>query len=284
VALARRIRRGGVILCYHNVVPDQDASSAPVGGLHMPRGRFERQLRWLARTFAVVSLGELMDRVERGRSLRGLAALTFDDGYAGVFTCAWPLIRDLDLPATAFVVAGAPDNQEAFWWDHPAVAAQPEDRRDYWLAALRGDGAAILATVDTAAAAAIPDACRPASWRMIADAAAQGLAVGAHSITHRTLPHLDARELADEVSGSRATLQEQLRRTPEFFAYPYGVWDDRVRRAVRDAGYRAALTLDPGGNTPATDPWALRRTNVPAGIDDAAFDAWTAGLEPRRGR
>jgi len=82
---------------------------------------------------------------------------------------------------------------------------------------------------------------------------------------------------------SRDVIRRRTGVTPEFFAYPYGLWNDRVRDAVRSAGYRAALTLD-GGLSPATaDPWALPRLNVPAGIEEAAFRAWTAGLSLRRG-
>jgi len=284
VALARRVRRGGVVLCYHNVVPDADAPRAPGGGPHMPRATFERQMRWLARHYTIVALDELVDRIERGRPLRGMAAITFDDGYAGVFDCAWPLLRDLGIPATVFVVSGAPDGAEDFWWDHPAiVAAQSDGRREFWISALRGDRTAILGTVGAPMApASLPAACRPAGWRAIAGAAAQGLTIGVHSATHRTLPHLDDRELAEEIRTSRDAIQAKLNIAPTHFAYPYGVWDDRVRRAVRAAGYRAAFTLDSGANPPASDPWSLRRTNVPASIGDAAFEAWTAGLALRR--
>jgi hypothetical protein len=68
---------------------------------------------------------------------------------------------------------------------------------------------------------------------------------------------------------------------PEYFAYPYGLWDERVKDAVRAAGYRAAVTLDPGLNRAHADPWALCRINIPAGLGDAGFRAWTAALNPR---
>jgi hypothetical protein len=69
---------------------------------------------------------------------------------------------------------------------------------------------------------------------------------------------------------------------PDWFAYPYGLWDERVRDAVRAAGYRGAVTLDAGMNYTGINPWGLRRISVPASLNPAAFEAWIAGL--RRGR
>jgi len=69
---------------------------------------------------------------------------------------------------------------------------------------------------------------------------------------------------------------------PEFFAYPYGLWDQRVQRAVQAAGYRGAVTLDRGLNRVGADSWTLRRVNVPAGIHESAFQAWVSGLALRR--
>ena len=100
-----------------------------------------------------------------------------------------------------------------------------------------------------------------------------------HSATHRSLPTLDARELRREVVESRDIIRSRTGETAEFFAYPYGLWNDRIREVVRSAGYRAAFTLERGHGAGA-DPWALPRMNIPAGIGDAAFQAWTAGLHP----
>src|SRR5207302_8957163 len=149
-------------------------------------------------------------------------------------------------------------------------------RRAEWLTPLRGDGAAILrATGCTTGSADVPPARRPAGWATIAAAARSGLGIGAHSVTHRALPALDPAELRCETVESRETLAAWTGVTPEFFAYPYGLWNDRVRDAVRAAGYAAAFTLDRADRR--TDPWSLPRINIPAGIGDAAFQAWTAG-------
>jgi peptidoglycan/xylan/chitin deacetylase (PgdA/CDA1 family) len=284
-ALARRFSTGGLVLCYHNVVSDASASDAL--GLHMPLATFARQMGWLARTYDIVPLAELVSRLSNGESARGLAAVTFDDGYSGVFANAWPVLRDLGIPATVFIIADAPERDECFWWDEPEVLrAYSPARRQEWLTTFRGDSAAIgssLAAVDHSSTGRPPVAeRRHASWQAITEAARSGLQLGAHSVTHRALPVLDDVELHNEIVQSRETVISRTGVTPELFAYPYGLWDERVRGAVRAAGYRGAVTLDHSPHSTTTDPWALPRMNIPARIGDAAFQAWTAGLNPRR--
>jgi peptidoglycan/xylan/chitin deacetylase (PgdA/CDA1 family) len=284
-ALARRFSTGGLVLCYHNVVSDASASDRL--GLHMPLATFARQMGWLARTYDIVPLAELVSRLSNGESARGLAAVTFDDGYSGVFANAWPVLRDLGIPATVFIIADAPERDECFWWDEPEVLrAYSPARRQEWLTTFRGDSAAIgssLAAVDHSSTGRPPVAeRRHASWQAITEAARSGLQLGAHSVTHRALPVLDDVELHNEIVQSRETVISRTGVTPELFAYPYGLWDERVRGAVRAAGYRGAVTLDHSPHSTTTDPWALPRMNIPARIGDAAFQAWTAGLNPRR--
>lgn len=282
--LARQLASGGVVLCYHNVVASTDGATADQLGLHMPLADFERQMRWLADHYAVVPLEQLVGRVLRGGSLRGVAAITFDDGYVGVFDHAWPLLRDLGLSATVFVVADAPGRSEGFWWDDPEVLrAHSAERHQRWLTALQGDCVAIVHDVaPTRRPGQPPTWCRPAAWQSIADAAASGLGIGVHSATHRSLPALPDADLHREIVESRDIIQRRAGVTPMFFAYPYGLWNDRVRRAVQSAGYRAAFTLEPGHGITTGDPWALPRVNVPASIEDAAFQAWAAGLRLRQ--
>ena len=285
LALARLLRSDGVILCYHNVVAAADSGPGNGLGLHMSRTDFERQVRWLVRHYQVVPLEEFVARRARGAALRGVAALTFDDGYAGVFAYAWPLLQQLGVPATVFVVAHAPEAREGFWWDYPGVQrVHSAAQRDEWLSVLRGDRDAILQATgcDNGAPTLAPD-LRPADWDTIAQAARAGLGIGGHSATHRALPALDGSELRLEIVESREIVKRRTGVTPQFFAYPYGLWNERLRETVRAAGYRAAFTLDRGRSTWTTSAWSLPRVNVPAGIADAAFQAWAAGVELRRG-
>ena len=285
-ALARRARAGGIVLCYHNVVTGS-YDNADTLGLHMRLANFERQIRWVAERYTVVPLGEYVGRVTHGRSVRGVAALTFDDGYAGVFEHAWPVLHRLGIPATVFLIADGSESsrEQGFWWDDGDVLrAYSPASHDRWLGALQGDRSRILAAVAPGRPSyQAPAWCRCASWDVITAAARTGgLDIGAHTVSHRALTTLPDDELRDELMQSRDVIRSRTGVDPTLFAYPYGLWDERVRDAVQRAGYRAAFTLAADRRSRSGDLWTLPRLNVPATISDAAFDAWTAGLILRR--
>ena len=113
---------------------------------------------------------------------------------------------------------------------------------------------------------------------MIRGAVGDGIEIGAHSVTHRSLPALTDGELDYEVEESRSFISRTIGAPPEFFAYPYGQWNSRVRDRVRGAGFRGGLTLNAGLNRHHMDAASLRRINIPAAISDAAFQAWVSGF------
>ena len=277
-SLARRLR-GGVILCYHNVVPPHGHQYGDPG-LHIQADRFERQMRWLAAHYRVVTLREFVERLAARARLRAVAAVTFDDGYTGVFEQAVPVLRALRIPATIFVVPGAVGRERGFWWDQPEIvkSATAAVRRRR-LNELGGDEEPILAEYPGNGHSALTRWHRPACWDTIRAHLGDGIDLGAHSVTHRSLPTLEDAELEAEVVESRASIHRATGTRPEFFAYPYGLWNERVRDRVRAAGYLAGVTLDMGLNQVDADRWSLQRVNVPARISDSAFEAWAAGLQ-----
>jgi len=280
VNLSRRRRGHGVVFCYHNVVADSDLPNN--SGLHMHQSQFERQIEWIASHFDVIPLRELVDRVAARQSVRGVAALTFDDAYRGFFNHALGALRALRLPATVFVVSDAPAAPAGFWWDHPATRDDGDgSRRERGLRTLQGDARRILDEVAASPNWHPPADLLPADWSAIRAASGSDLDVGVHSASHRVLPTLSDDELKGEMVESRERVRAATARAADLFAYPYGWWDHRVQRAVRDAGYAGAVTLDYGFNRSGCDPWRVRRINVPAGIGDAPFEAWASGLALR---
>ncbi|MEU5090990.1 polysaccharide deacetylase family protein [Streptomyces sp. NPDC021356] len=183
--------------------------------------RLAAQLRWLRRRgLRGVSVRELLAARAAGGG-KGLVGLTFDDGYADFVTDALPLLHRHACGATLFVLPGRLGGDNA--WD-------PRGPRKPLLAA---DG--------------------------IRHAAAEGVEIGSHGLTHADLTRADDRALAAEVATSRTRLQELTGAPVDGFCYPYGSVDARVVAAVREAGYTYACAVDPG---PLTGPHALPRLHL----------------------
>jgi peptidoglycan/xylan/chitin deacetylase (PgdA/CDA1 family) len=280
--LMRRIRPGAPVFCFHNVVPE---SVAGVGdaSLHMPLGAFASMMDWLASSYHVVPLHDLADRARRGRGLAGLAAVTFDDAYRGVFELALPALAARGIPSTIFVVTGFPERVAFAWWDVLASRGLlGEERRTRALNAHRGLGQEILTEAELELGEGLPDVLRPAPWEQILASLGGGVDIGSHSVRHANLSVLGDGELEQELTLSRHEILERTGRNPEAVAYPYGLWNEGVVRAARRAGYATGLTLEGGPVPEGGDPLGLPRINVPAGISLDALACWATGLRLRR--
>ena len=94
--------------------------------------------------------------------------------------------------------------------------------------------------------------------RMLRD----GWELGGHTETHPDLRTLTPAALEAEVTGSRHALQSRFGSRVDFFAYPFGRFDDVVKVAVADAGYLAATTTRRGAADPSDGAFSLDRLIV----------------------
>lgn len=108
-----------------------------------------------------------------------------------------------------------------------------------------------------------------------------GWEIDSHSLTHPDLTRLSDADLRRELTGSRTRIRRAFGpRAANFFAYPSGRHDARVRRAVRAAGYLAATTVQRGLARPAADRHALSRVQVSGGTSAAALLRRLRALRP----
>src|SRR2546421_12641079 len=104
--------RDGVILVYHEISPE----------------RLDAQLVALAGLYRFVSLTELADRVAAHETTAGLAAITFDDGFAPVIRSAAELAARYSWPMTFFLPTRFLDTREPYWYQElPELVARAVD-------------------------------------------------------------------------------------------------------------------------------------------------------------
>jgi peptidoglycan/xylan/chitin deacetylase (PgdA/CDA1 family) len=289
----RRRRRGDVlILAYHDIIPQ---GARPFGdrSLHLPQRRFAEQLDALARTHDIVPLESALSGTTKagGASVgrRPAAVITFDDAYEGAVTVGIEELERRRLPATIFV-APAYLNGGDFWWDaltEPAKDALSPRLRSWALEDCAGRDADIRARAaqeQQAREFAGPPHARGASEAdLISAATVPGITIGSHSWSHPNLSRIDDDALAVELVRPLAWLRERFTNVLPVISYPYGLATERVERAAATAGYAAGLRIDGGWveRGAATNPFAIPRLDVPAGLSTAGFELRAAGFPGR---
>ena len=84
------------------------------------------------------------------------------------------------------------------------------------------------------------------TWQQLQEMAADPLVqIVSHSVSHpRDLRLLSDADLEQEVKQSKQILEKELGIPINYFTYPEGKADDRVKEFVKKAGYRAALSMN----------------------------------------
>jgi len=94
---------------------------------------------------------------------------------------------------------------------------------------------------------------------------ANGIEIGAHTVSHADLTALSAANLQHEVADSKASLEALVGHPVLDFCYPSGRENDAVVRAVEAAGFQTATTTEPGVLHSASDRFLWTRVRVSGG-------------------
>jgi peptidoglycan/xylan/chitin deacetylase (PgdA/CDA1 family) len=276
------------ILNYHRILPRQETLAID----NIAVADFEKQVDILTNCFRVISLVQLVREVRDGTLEPNTVCITFDDGYRDNFIHAYPILLKYGISATIFLATGVVENPSLLWHDKVFQTLkltripQIESRlngKTRWRIDRTDERTRLAFSLLDALKRLHPEArdleieklmvaCEITenqlskdemlSWREIQEMHHNGIAFGAHTVTHPILSLLNENNIASEISESKRMIEDKLGESVEVFAYPNGQekdYDERTKHILRSLGFRCALTTRWGMNTMADDPFEWRR-------------------------
>jgi peptidoglycan/xylan/chitin deacetylase (PgdA/CDA1 family) len=279
------ISRSISILIYHRVVSEPDPLLPDLPSAD----EFDRQMAAVDRWFTVMPLREAAARLRDGTLPVRSACVTFDDGYADNAAVALPVLRRRGVPATFFVSTSFIDGGR-MWNDSVIETIRAKhgdvlDARPIGLEPLEISTTAsrrvaidrVLSAlkylpqeerqrcVDTLAAGTTRPL--PSDLMMTTEQVrsldANGMEIGAHTVTHPILARLDAARASDEIRQSKRRLEAITGKPVKLFAYPNGKPGRDYGREhvgmVKELGFEAAVSTAWGVANAQSDAFQLPR-------------------------
>ena len=135
-------------------------------------------------------------------------SLTFDDGLNSVYTNALPILAEHNVLGHIFVVTGRVGGNSN-WGGKKSWAP----------------------TFDIM------------NWEQLETAAAHGHRIEAHTHHHPDLRAMNSGQILEEMARADDEIVARIGRKPEFFAYPFGHYNDVARKTAKQR-YRASVTTE----------------------------------------
>lgn len=307
-----------LVLMYHRILPANDERSlAEEPGMLVTPETFESHIKILQQYFELMPLSEWIEKKSNGDKLPSKAcAITFDDGWADNYEFAYPILKDLNVPATIFLVSDMIDGLKKFWPERLAhiitqISKQPGSWSNSSLDWLKqattsytfshvmptqeqlsqliahtktlSDEEAHARLNKIESDTGINSTTEHASllnWKQIYEMSASGLIeVGSHTCNHIRLNNeISNNQLSHEILDSKKHIEEQTKTKVQLFCFPNGDYSPAALALVKE-NYKGGVSTNSGWNSSSTDSHLLNRIGIHEDItkDRTAFLARISG-------
>ncbi|MFT5124549.1 MAG: peptidoglycan/xylan/chitin deacetylase (PgdA/CDA1 family) [Kiritimatiellia bacterium] len=288
---------------YHAVQP----STLPLPNwCFVTESAFREQMHYLKEHFLVVPLASLAEHLAEAESDRPLAAITFDDGYRNNYTCAYPILREFNLPATIFLATDFIDSDRAMWDASLFLALVETTAQELVFRGTRLNLSSIphkahafshirtrlkerpLAELSAElhkmrkdlgfsaeGSLALDNAFRMLQTSDVREMAESELiSFGGHTAGHCILRRESPEEQTRQILASLEATERMTGTPCTLFAYPNGSLNDYdavAMNVLRDAGVTVAVNTEEGPCTEQTPLLELQRYGIGQGLDQAGF-------------
>jgi peptidoglycan/xylan/chitin deacetylase (PgdA/CDA1 family) len=305
-------RRRLLILCYHGVALEDEDQWKP--WLFVTPQVLERRLEILHRqNYAVLHLGEALERLYRNDLPARSVALTFDDGGYDFYKQAYPRLLRHEFPATVYLTSYYSELQAPVFhlmcsyllWkarnrgsvdlkefgveqrvDLNSLVNRDEaiDCISQWAEREGMSGREkdqVAATLSARLGIDYENLRRKRILQLmnrseIAELAARGIDFQLHTHRHRT--PLQEELFRREIRENRALLESVVRGDRKHFCYPSGAYRPEFLPWLSEEGVISATTCDTGLATARSNPLLLPRLVDTGQRTELEFESWINGI------
>ena len=207
--------------------PIPDGINVPILMYHRTPADFEQQIKHLVdHGYTGITPIQLQMALTIGAVLPAKPVIiTLDDGYTDQLAEV-AVLRKYNMPATMYIINGGSPSK---WCIGANMKPAPT--------------------------------CEPyLSWDQIRELDKEGLiTIGSHTINHPNLAGLTAEQQRAEIFGGKQELEKQLGHSVYDLAYPYGAYNTTSVELAQQAGFRTAVTTEPGSTHTAASLFTLTR-------------------------
>lgn len=289
-----------VILAYHRIYDIHTEDEFPFDPelISASTEQFKAQMVHIKNHFNPVSFKTFTDHLDGKSKLpKRPVIITFDDGHKDNYTHAYPILKDLTIPATIFLSTGYIDSEEIFWFDWVAymlfrttekeicfpdnkkfeVNTDITSRREstenilrYFKTLSNQDRLDYLTILEQQAKVSITESDKKLSsaltWDEIKEMHNNGIEFGSHTVSHPILSKLNPGELETELENSKLIIEEKLNQPIDIIAYPVGgknEYSEAVISKCKQLGYRLGVSYISGYEpVKPTDLFRIKRLHV----------------------
>lgn len=233
---------------YHAVTLETDVRTDRV---HVPLATFAGHLKWLHDNgYETITVSEIAQERHTGSKK---VVLTFDDGYYSLYHLVTPLLKQYRFSATLFLTTFP-------------VGADSYD---------------VLSHLDKS----YPENDRPLTWDELKEMEHSCWDIQAHGHRHLAHNNLSAQDLLPEINRSKTLIEYHLNKTVEYYAFPWGRYNQLSLQLTQQMGFKKVFTVQPGLASFGSRRYRLPRVEINRDVTIEAFsNKMLTGFSSRKQR
>lgn len=264
--------------------------------VHLNANEFKKQMYHIKKWYHVISMDELTTRLANGKWFPlPCVVITMDDGFLSNYTLAYPILKELELPAIIYLTTGFIGTNRAPWVDELMDILSITNNKLLCLPELLGKEVLnissqckkrhafaklfkimlhlehqkkVKAMHDLSEILSVNkdkmnnNGRKMLNWDEVKEMGKNNISFGAHTVTHPTLNKMELQKAKQEIIESKKEIETRIEKKIEHFAIPNGKKEDfseELKEYCKKIGMKTVVSTEPGLVGGQSDIYFLER-------------------------